>query len=325
MNALVTGGFGFVGRWFIHALLAEGWDVHAVDDLYDGAGGIHPNQGWFHPLKPYARRFTFSVEDVRGFFARSTTKYDLVIHLAAVVGGRLVIERNPLAVAEDLSIDASFWKWVKSTRPQKVVHFSSSAAYPIALQSRQAHRALREDDIDFASPIGVPDLTYGWAKLTSEFLSQFVRAEEGIEIYNYRPFSGYGEDQDLSYPFPAIVNRALGHMEEEFIVWGSGLQVRDFIHISDIVTIVLKALDAPPLEQAMNLGTGLPTNFVDLATQVLQKLGKHISVKGQSAMPEGVFYRVADISLQTMHQFLPTVTLSEGIARSLAYREDLLR
>lgn len=321
MRALVTGGFGFVGRWFVHSLLAGGWEVHAVDNLYPGAGGIHPSKGWIHSLRPHSKRFTYDIMDVREYFAGATPPYDLVVHLAAIVGGRLVIERNPLAVAEDLSIDASFWKWVGESRPRQIVHFSSSAAYPIALQTRELHRALREDDIDFSAQIGVPDLTYGWSKLTSEFIARYLPNREELDIYTFRPFSGYGEDQDPSYPFPAIVDRALAHETGDFVVWGSGLQVRDFIHISDVVAIVLKALAARPVALALNLGSGEPTSFRELAMKILQGANKESCVKGQDSMPEGVFYRVADISLQSAHTFLPHVSLSEGIGRALEYRK----
>jgi hypothetical protein len=60
------------------------------------------------------------------------TDFDYAFHLAALVGGRLMIEKQPLSVAEDLSIDAAFWQWAKAVRPKKCVYLSSSAAYPIA-------------------------------------------------------------------------------------------------------------------------------------------------------------------------------------------------
>jgi hypothetical protein len=62
-----------------------------------------------------------------------------------MVGGREIIENNPLIVAEDLSIDSHFWQWCSKARPKKVVCFSSSACYPIELQRYNNNRLLKEE------------------------------------------------------------------------------------------------------------------------------------------------------------------------------------
>ena len=82
-----------------------------------------------------------------------------------MVGGRLMIENNPLAVADDLAIDAAYWQWAKRAQPRKSVCFSSSAAYPVSLQTADHYVLLKEDMISFEGDIGMPDMSYGWAKL----------------------------------------------------------------------------------------------------------------------------------------------------------------
>ena len=102
-----------------------------------------------------------------------------MIHCAAIVGGRLKIEGDPLAVATDLSIDAEFFNWVVKAKPKQVIYFSSSAVYPIELQTRKFGVALNESMVHFnGNRIGVPDCTYGFAKLAGEFL-----AKQAIEKY----------------------------------------------------------------------------------------------------------------------------------------------
>ena len=120
------------------------------------------------------------------------------------MGGRLKIEGDPMSVALDLSIDAEFFYWACQHKPERVLYPSSSAAYPINLQSPTGAIALSEPDIDFTKNLGVPDMTYGWSKLTGEFLAQIAAKHYGISVVCIRPFSGYGEDQDLTYPVPAI-------------------------------------------------------------------------------------------------------------------------
>ncbi len=103
---------------------------------------------------------------------------------------------------------------------------SSSAAYPVNLQTSQGAVALKESDIDFEKNLGTPDMTYGWSKLTGEFLARIAARHYGVKVVCIRPFSGYGEDQDLTYPVPAIAARA-ARKEDPFEVWGTGKQGRD--------------------------------------------------------------------------------------------------
>ena len=72
--------------------------------------------------------------------------FDLIVHLAAIVGGRDTIENYPLAVGTDLSIDAEFFNWAVRTKQSKIIYFSSSAAYPIHFQIKGSIHKLVESD-----------------------------------------------------------------------------------------------------------------------------------------------------------------------------------
>ena len=245
-RVLVTGSHGFVGRNFIKRFLADGWDVTAVDALLAGSGARRVEL-WPYDPHTSGGSFTEIIADARDWFELNRDqKFDLAIHLAAVVGGRSTIEGNQMAVAEDLAIDAGFWKWAVAARPANIVSFSSSAAYPINLQTREGNDSLlRESDLDFATSIGLPDLTYGWAKMTNEYLGITAAKQYGLKVASYRPFSGYGSDQDSSYPFRAICERAVAKTVDEqgkFFVWGSGEQKRDFVHIDDVIECVLSPM-----------------------------------------------------------------------------------
>lgn len=315
-RALVTGGAGFVGRHICARLLHEGFDVVCVDALAAGTGALRPER-W--PVRPKGR-FTFVPRDCRGYFARSSERFDYVYHLAAMVGGRVMLETQTLCVAEDLSIDAQMWKWAAETRPGCVVFFSSSAAYPIGLQGPTGHRLLREDMITFEGDIGVPDLSYGWAKLTGEFLMKLYVERYGGRAVAYRPFSGYGEDQDLAYPFPAICRRMMGERgQDDVFVWGSGRQCRDFIHIADCVDFIWRTVDRLPSGASLNLSTGVATSFIALAGEVSRQLGWTPRISGLPDKPEGVFFRCGDTTLQSGYGLSPSVDLTQGIARMLEH------
>ena len=282
MRVLVTGSAGFVGARFRQELERADHDVYCVD-IVDGF-------------------------DCRIFFRTATACFDLVIHCAAVVGGRTMIEGAPFHLAaEDLSIDAELWRWAQRTRPGRIVYFSSSAAYPVDLQTVEREPTqLIEEDIDF-DHLRTPDQSYGWVKLTGEMMARAARVER-LAVTVVRPFSGYGETQDRAYPFPAIMAR-VRRGENPVTVWSD--TVRDFIHVDDVVAATLVAADLG-IDGPVNLCTGRATSFTELATMAGAE-----TVEVLDGMPTGVQHRVGDPT-RMLDFYEPRITLEEGIARALA-------
>lgn len=286
MRVLITGSAGFVGRHFVRAFEEQGAEIWTVDIVEGG--------------------------DARDFFREYDTYFDKVIHLAAVVGGRKMIEGSPLALAVDLSIDAELFGWALRTRPGCITYFSSSAAYPIELQKRGRRIALDENLINLDS-VRTPDLSYGWAKLTGEMLARHAR-KEGLTVHVFRPFSGYGTDQSLDYPFPSFIQRATDRLDP-FDIWGDGTQVRDFIHIDDIIDACFAGCDAGI--EVSNLCTGRPTSFNELASLVARIIGYQPNFLHHPTEPTGVHYRVGDPKMM-LRYYRPKITLEKGIERAFA-------
>ena len=323
---LITGGAGFVGRRLVKFMLEKGYEVIAIDNIAPLTGGIDPEDGWplYNP-KDY-KNFTFHKIDCRKWFANNKeNKFNYVFHLAAMVGGREVIENNPLTVAEDLSIDSHFWQWCSLSKPEKIICFSSSACYPIELQKHDNYRLLKEDDISFEKNIGMPDMTYGWAKLTCEYLAQIAFEKYGLKSICYRPFSGYGEDQDLNYPFPSICKRILSNKNKDQInVWGSGKQLRDFIYIDDCIEGIYATMDLIQDGSALNLSTGKFTSFIDFAKQTCNILGFNPEIVATTNKPEGVFARGGDTTKQQKFGFYHKTELGDGIKKTLNFFQNKL-
>jgi nucleoside-diphosphate-sugar epimerase len=179
---------------------------------------------------------------------------------------------------------------------------------------------LKEDDIDFDSDLGMPDLTYGWAKLTHEYLGRLAAKQYGLKVTTYRPFSGYGEDQSLDYPFPSICIRALENRKtRKIMVWGSGEQSRDFIHIHDVIKGVMSTYPKIIDGSALNLCTQRLTSFKELASLAGKAAGYEAEVSGNSSFPEGVFSRGGDSTKLRNHGFVPEIALETGIARAVNF------
>lgn len=285
MKVLITGHEGFVGREFCRQL--DGHDIVGVD------------------LK--------SGNDCRRFFAVDDTRFDLVVHLAAVVGGRMKIDGAPLEVATDLAIDSDMFQWAMRTRPDRIIYYSSSAAYPTDIQTRLWHRVQHENDIDL-DHVRTPDQTYGWSKLTGEILARYA-TEAGLKVHVFRPFSGYGFHQDRDYPFPSFIDRAL-RRDDPFVIWGDGTQQRDFIHISDVVAASLEAV-RQDIQGPTNLGWGRPTSFNELALMICDAAGHTPEFKHLLDHPVGCWFRVSN-SNKMKSFYTPKISLEEGIWLALA-------
>lgn len=337
MTSLVTGGCGFVGRHLIRRLLQLQHDIWVIDDL---STGLHPDE-WLGGTRKVAgdndtlsydidgQTVTFVHEDVAVSMlkqlgklsgARKFPDFDRVFALASVVGGRAVIDGDPMHVAVDLGLDALTFLWMVRNKDHigNVLYASSSAAYPINLQAKDKHVALTESMIDFTTgDLGQPDMSYGWSKLTGEYLSHLAATRYGIRIGCVRPFSGYGEDQDLSYPVPAIAYR-VARGDNPIAVWGTGEQGRDFVHIEDCITAILLAAERISDGSGINIGTGQLTTFLEVAGIFARLAGSTAPVQPTIGKPVGVQSRYCDPTrMQQVLDWRPTISIDEGFGRVL--------
>lgn len=289
MRALLTGHRGFVGRHLETAMVERGWTVTGIELAY-----------------PF-------LYDALDFFREDDRRWDLAIHCAAVVGGRASIDGSPLGVATNLALDSWYFRWLVRTGTPRAVYYSSSAAYPVELQQPGAIHRLVEPDIDLDNS-RLPDATYGLAKVTGERLARYAEAE-GCRVHVLRPMSGYGEDQDEAYPFPAFIRRAR-EKQDPFQIWGDGSSTRDWVHIDDLVGATLAAV-GQDATGPINVGWGRATSFDELASIVTTTAGYQPEIKHRLDAPQGVHHRVCDPK-RMLDVYQPRVSLEEGIARALA-------
>lgn len=334
---LITGACGFVGKNMTWRLLNTTSDqIIIIDNL---SVGQHPDT-WIgiekvsekDNIAVYAKdgqkRVFFIQEDAREIFRslRLNQQYfqnlfglnydalDDVYHFAAIVGGRAKIDGDPMMVALDLAIDAEFFYWICNHKPGRVLYPSSSAAYPVDLQTSDGAIALKESDINFAK-MGEPDMTYGWSKLTGEYLAKIAASHYGVHITCIRPFSGYGEDQDLTYPIPAIARRA-ALKEDPFEVWGTGHQGRDFVHIDDVIDCIQTAMNQINDGSAINIGMGKLTSFRDIIKTFCKIAGYEAEIKQLLDKPVGVHSRYSDMThVNENLNWKANISLEEGLRR----------
>lgn len=304
MRVLVTGAAGFLGREFASRHLEDGDAVVGVDDM------SNPYSYWALPA-------TSRLElDLAEYLAGEVAPFDLAYHFAAPVGGRVKIEGDPLFNADSLRLDSAFFRWAV-THVGTAVYPSSSAVYGVSLQEGSG-RQLQEGMFHPANPNWfAPDEMYGFTKLAGEVLA-WKSAAYGLNTLCIRPFSGYGEGQSSEYPVPSILERAR-RREDPLVVWGTGEQKRDFIHVSDLVGATIARLRAGvDGYQSMNIGSGFAVSFNDIARAAAKLVGYEPTIQNDEGKPQGVDSRFCDPSrMQMVYQ--PTVSLSDGLGRVLRY------
>lgn len=293
MRALVTGSAGFVGRHTVAELQRRGWSV----DGWDVATGRNALTLFSDPFWP---------------------RPDLLVHCAAQEPFRAAIDGKPELMVGNLMLDAAMFRWAmrssaRELASMRVIYLSSSAAYPMRLQAADCRTPLAEDMIS-ADHIESSDADYGWVKITGEHLAANAR-KLGVKVTVVRPFSGYAEDQSDNHPFMAIIGRIV-RREDPLAIWGNGQQLRDWIHIDDVIGAMLAVADCGT-EHPVNLCTGVGTSMVELAEIAAGHVGYLPRFEFELDKPGGVAYRVGDPTLM-LESYTPRVSVAEGVKRALA-------
>ena len=276
MRVLLTGAAGFIGSAVAEAFDGTTARMTGVDPVHDPGC------------------------DVRRFAAEDDTRYDVAIHCAAAVVSTAEKATAGARVAENVEIDAAFFRWAARTRPGRVVYFSSSCAYPEALTGEDG-KPLREEDITLRAPEW-PDGLYGWAKLTGELLA----GELGVPVTVMRPFSVYGPGMKPGFAVSSFTAQLAASPAVE--IWGTGTQVRDYIHVSDVARAVVAAV-AEGVDGPVNLGTGTGTSLPELARMIRPDA----TIRLEPGKMQGPERLVADVLRLSMF-CPPRIGLEEGLA-----------
>jgi nucleoside-diphosphate-sugar epimerase len=217
--------------------------------------------------------------------------FDLVIHLAANILDVDARSKQGIEAFADMELDLAMARYIEAYPPRRMFVAMSSCAI----------------DTWATDP-------YSYTKLT---LEQFSRKlyQRGVPVTVLRPYSGYGPGQALSYPMPAIIDRAIKR-EDPLTVWGTGRQIRDWLYIDDLVRAIMMAVEGKfPQGQPIDIGSGTGTDFLALAKMIAHEVGYDPVIAAQVNKAESSPRRIANTSVATAHGFTTQVSLEEGIRR----------
>ncbi len=306
LKVLVTGGASFIGSALVDELIERGAKVRIVDNLSSGK-----------PENVQRHLDAGKVEWIQGDLleqpvaARSVEGIEVVFHLAADHGGRGYVDLHQAACATNLVLDGMLFHACYKAKVQKVVYASSGCVYPNFLQEDPDQVFYLTEDK--AGPPYDADNMYGWAKLMGEMTLKAYSKEWGMKSASCRYFTVYGERGHENHAVIAMIARAF-IKQDPFVVWGNGEQIRNWTHVSDIVSGTILAAEKIEDGTAVNLGTMERTRVIDAVQEVLRYTGHNAGVELHPEMPTGPLNRVADNSLaRKLLRWEPKVKFMDGL------------
>jgi UDP-glucose 4-epimerase len=263
-KALVTGGAGFIGSHLSELLLAEGWEVFALDDVSTGSleNVAHlRDRSDFHLVVDSVLSPAVVSEVVH--------KCDVVFHLAAAVGVRLIVEQPVHTMVTNVQGTETVLGYC-SEFGKRVLIASSSEVYG----DHREERPLEENDRRVYGPTTEKRWLYADSKAMDEHLALSYHLERGLDAVIVRLFNTVGPRQSGQYGMviPRFVERALAG--EPLEVHGDGTQTRSFCHVADTVRALAGLMDASEISgDIFNVGSSERVRIIDLAERVKQATG----------------------------------------------------
>lgn len=310
MRALITGGAGFIGSHLAEALLEAGHQVDVLDDLSTGrVENVEALMG--HP------GFTLTIDSVRNepVLNPLIDRADVIFHLAAAVGVRLVVDRPVHTIETNVHGTESVLRRASEGR-KPVLVASTSEVYGKGLKLPFSEDA----DLVLGPPTKIR-WGYATSKLLDEFLALGYAKEHQSPVIVVRLFNTVGPRQSSRYGMvlPNFVKRSLAG--DPIIVHGDGSQTRSFTWVGDVVWAMMALVNEPKaFGQVFNIGNGAEISILDLAWKVKAATGSdspvHFAPYSQvfDESFEDMPRRVPDISkIRQFVGYKPTVHLDEII------------
>ena len=259
-KALITGGAGFIGSHLAEHLLDREQEVFVLDDLSTGA---HRNVEQLRDRPG----FHLVVDSMLSPSVVSELVYkcDVVYHLAAAVGVRLIVEQPVHTMVTNVRGTETVLEYCNKF-DKRVLVASSSEVYG----DHREERALSENDRRVYGPVSERRWLYADSKAIDEFLALGFHQERGLDCVIVRLFNTVGPRQSGQYGMviPRFVERALAGAPLE--VHGDGTQTRSFCHVSDTVRAIVELMEAGDVSgEIFNIGSSERVRIIDLARRVL--------------------------------------------------------
>jgi len=303
---MVTGGQGFLGSYIVRGLKTRGCKNIFIPEIQD-----------YNLLE---------MEAVKKAYRQGAP--DIVIHLAAAVGGIGANQNNPGKFFYDnLMMGLQLMETGRQMKIEKFVALGTICCYP-----KFCPVPFKEQDLWN----GYPEETnapYGLAKKMLLVQSQAYRSQYGFNSIFLLPVNLYGPgdnfDPNSSHAIPALIKKcfeAIKQGRDEVVVWGTGRATREFLYVEDAAEGILLATEKYNRSEPVNLGAGFEISIKDLAELIAKMTGFKGKLIWDSSRPDGQPRRMLDTSraFETFG-FKAKTDFAEGLNRTIAwYKKEKL-
>ena len=316
MRVLITGGAGFVGSHLAEALLQRDDEVFVLDNLSTGsiANIAHLKE---HP------RFHYTIDTITNepLLAELIDACDTVVHLAAAVGVKLIVEAPVHTIETNVHGTEVVLK--HANKKKKLVLIASTSE----VYGKSTAVPFREDADLVLGATAKHRWAYACSKMIDEFLALAYWKERKLPIIVVRLFNTVGPRQTGQYGMvlPSFVRQALAG--QPITVYGDGTQSRSFTYVGDVVRAMVALINEPAaVGQVFNIGNGKEISIHALAVKVKELTGSDSPIvrvpydQAYEAGFEDMPRRVPDIAkISALIGYTPTVELDEMVTRVIEH------
>lgn len=313
-NVLVTGAAGNIGSYLVELLLNKSANVTAVDNF---SSGKKDN------LNHIMDKINFIFGDLRKkeIADKATRNKEVVFDLAAKAYGIGYSGKHHSEMLKDnILINLNVLDSSCKNNVKKFLVVSSSCVYP-----DNAKVPTPELDVNSGYPEKANE-GYGWAKRFSEIQARIYGIEyPNTEIFIVRPTNVYGGyrfnwNEEKLHVIPSLIKKIL-RGDNPLIVWGSGTQIRDFIHVKDVARAFIKIIEkGKTLKGPINIGSKIEISIQDLVSKLLILTNKkNIKIIFDKNKPEGKKRKCVDITKLNNLGFNINVDFNKGLLEVIDY------
>lgn len=300
LKITVTGGDGFLGKYVVEEL---------------------KNRGVKKIFVPTHKKYDLRSREVCTKIAK---KSDVIIHLAAQIGGIGFINKNPGEIFYNNAImGIELMEAARKANVKKFVTIGTVCEYP-----KNTPMPFKEKDLWN----GYPESTtapYGWAKKILIVQSDAYRKQYNFNSIHLLPVNLYGPrdnfQKELAHVIPALIKRfinARDNNEKHVEVWGSGKATREFLYVEDAARAIVIATEKYNSSEPLNLGTGVETSIKEVAEVIAKITGFEGQIKWSKDKPDGQPRRQLSITRAKKLGFTPKIKLYDGLERTIKWYEE---
>ena len=300
-----------IGSNISKSLVAAGHEVIGIDNLWRGT---RANMAAFED----AANFTFRHADIASDmdWHRDVDENSVIIHTADIVAGIGFVFQNEWSIFQkNLLINTQIARLVQTAKPAQLIYLGTACSYPQGMQRSTESSVLEETDKFPADP----ESGYGWSKLLGDV--EFHLAVKGsptrltvLDLHNVYGWPCVYADA-TSQVMPALIYKAITSPDKSLVIWGDGSQGRAFLHVSDVVQAVEKALVYQGDETNIMIGPDFCTQIRQLAEIICAHPGIDIeTLTYDTTKPTGDIGRYANNTrARTELGWAPSVDLVDGV------------